>query len=216
MMNGINAQTSAASCSRRRLISGATALIAMPGFVRGAFAQENRRPTPAQAEGPFYPVNLPEDSDADLLANGKLRYAQGQPAWLEGTLTDLAGMPVHGATVEIWQCDQQGHYHHAGDGGQADPAFQGFGRASVGADGGFRFRTIRPARYAGRTPHIHMKVKLGRHDLLTTQLYVEGDPHNAGDGLYRRLNDADRAALTRRFEPVADGLRARFDIVVQT
>ena len=38
MMSGINLQTSAASCSRRRLISGATALIAVPVFVRGAFA----------------------------------------------------------------------------------------------------------------------------------------------------------------------------------
>ena len=168
IMNGINPQISAASCSRRRLISGVTALIAVPAFVRGAFAQESRRPTPAQTEGPFYPVTLPEDSDADLLANGKLRYAQGEPAWLEGTLTDLAGRPVQGASVEIWQWDQQGHYHDPGDGGRADPAFQGFGRASVGADGGFRFRTIRPARFAGRTPHIHLKVKLGRRDLLTT------------------------------------------------
>lgn len=216
MFSGINAHTDVASCSRRRLISGATALIAAPVFVRAALAQETRRPTPVQTEGPFYPVNLPEDSDADLLVNGRLRYAQGQAAWLEGTLTDLAGRAVHGATVEIWQCDQQGHYHHPGSGGRADPAFQGFGRASVGADGGFRFRTIRPARYAGRTPHIHLKVKLGRRDLLTTQLYVQGETHNAGDGLYRRLNDADRAALTRPFEPVADGVRASFDIVVQT
>jgi protocatechuate 3,4-dioxygenase beta subunit len=41
--------------------------------------------------------------------------------------------------VEIWQCDQAGHYHHPGDGGRADPAFQGFGRVTVDSDGRYRF-----------------------------------------------------------------------------
>ncbi len=215
-MNDSNPRRGSAPLLRRTLISGAVVLIAAPVFVRGALAQENRRPTPRQTEGPFYPVALPEDSDADLLAHGKLRYAQGQPAWLEGTLTDTAGRALSGAAIEIWQCDQQGHYHHPGDGGRADPAFQGFGRTSVGADGAFRFRTIRPAHYAGRTPHIHVKVKLARRELLTTQWYVEGDPHNASDGLWRRLSAPDRAALTRPFEPVGDGVRAHFELVVQT
>jgi protocatechuate 3,4-dioxygenase, beta subunit len=201
--------------ARRHLIGGAAAWLAAPAFIRDALAQETRRPTPSQTEGPFYPVTLPQDSDADLLANGTLRYARGQAAWLDGTLVDPAGRPVNGAAVEIWQCDEQGRYHHPGDGGRADPAFQGFGRAGVGADGAFRFRTIRPAHYAGRTPHIHVKVRLGRRELLTTQWYVEGDPHNAGDPLYRRLSPEDRAALTRPFEPVADGLRARFELVVR-
>lgn len=202
---------------RRVLLAAAgAALIATPALHLRAWAQApSRRLTPAQTEGPFYPVALPADSDADLLANGALRYTRGQAAWVEGTVSDPDGRPLRGAVVEIWQCDEQGHYHHPGDGGRADPAFQGFGRSSVGTDGAFRFRTIRPAHYAGRTPHIHVKVKLGRRELLTTQLYVEGDPHNAGDSLYRRLSPEDRAALTRPFEPVADGLRARFEIVVK-
>ncbi len=205
-----------APCLRRRLIAGAAALIAVPAFVRGALAQETRRRTPAQTEGPFYPVVMPDDSDADLLANGKLNYLQGQPAWLEGSLTDMAGKALHGATIEIWQCDQQGHYHHPSDGCRADPAFQGFGRSNVGADGRYRFRTIRPAHYAGRTPHIHVKVKLAQRELLTTQLYVQDDPHNEQDALWRRLTAADRAALTRPFVPAADGVRASFDLILQT
>lgn len=200
--------------ARRRIIIAGAASIGAPMFVRNVRAQEARRLTPTQTEGPFYPVALPADTDADLLVQGPLRYTQGQAAWLEGTVSDAAGRAATGAVVEIWQCDQQGRYHHPGDGGRADPAFQGFGRAAVGADGTYRFRTIRPAHYAGRTPHIHVKVKLASRELLTTQLYVEGDPHNAGDGLWRRLGAADRAALTKPFEPVADGLRARFDIVV--
>jgi protocatechuate 3,4-dioxygenase beta subunit len=194
----------------RRTVTAA--LVALPAVWRGAIAQE-RRVTPAQTEGPFYPVQLPADSDHDLLRNGNLRYAQGQPAWVEGTVTDTRGRPLGGGVVEIWQCDHAGHYHHPGDGGKADANFQGFGRATLGADGRYRFRTIRPVAYAGRTPHIHVKVRLDRRELLTTQLYVEGDPHNDRDFLWRRLGD-DRPLLTVPFRNGSDGLQASFPIVV--
>ena len=172
------------------------------------------RRTPAQTEGPFYPVNLPADTDADLLRQGGTAYAKGQPCWLDGQVRGANGQPLAGAVVEIWQCDAAGHYRHPGDGDRADPDFQAFGRVVADAEGRYRFRTIRPVAYSGRTPHIHVKVKQGRRTLLTTQLYVAGDPGNAQDFLWRRLGEADRAALTVPFTPGADGLRASFDIVV--
>ena len=198
---------------RRRLVLGSAVLLAAPAVLRAALAEGTQRLTPSQTEGPFYPVTLPADTDFDLLAQGERRYAQGRPAWLEGTVTDPAGRAVAGAAVEIWQCDQQGHYHPPGD-RSADPDFQGFGRVNVGADGSYRFRTIRPAPYSGRTPHIHVKVRLGARELLTTQVYVEGDPGNARDGLWRNLRPADRSALTVPFDAAGDGVRARFAIVV--
>lgn len=193
------------------------ALVALPALWTGVRAQAPaaRRVTPSQTEGPYYPVRLPEDADADLLRNGRLSYDRGQPAWVTGSVTDLAGKPVAGAVVEIWQCDHAGHYHHPGDGDRADPAFQGFGRVAVGADGKYRFRTLRPAAYAGRTPHIHFKVRLGARELLTTQLYVAGDPGNERDFLWRRLDAVSRGDLTSTFSPGPDGLQARFPIVVQ-
>jgi len=192
------------------------ALVALPALWLGARAQAPAalRPTPAQTEGPFYPVEFPRDSDHDLLRNGTARYAKGQPAWVSGQLRDLQGRPLAGAQVEIWQCDEAGHYHHPGDGGRADPAFQGFGRVTVGADGQWRFRTIRPVAYGGRTPHIHLKVRLDRRELLTTQLYVRDDPHNARDFLWRNLDAASRDALTVAFQPGSDGLQAVFPITV--
>jgi len=198
--------------------TAAAALVAMPMVWTGLRAQPapGRRPTPAQTEGPFYPVSLPKDTDFDLLHNGSLSYTKGQPAWVEGNVTDLQGRPVAGAQVEIWQCDETGHYHHPGDSGKADPAFQGFGRVTVGADGQYRFHTIRPAPYSGRTPHIHVKVKLGPRELLTTQLYVAGDPHNERDFLWRSLSADARAAVTVPFESGSDGLRAAFPIVIAT
>jgi protocatechuate 3,4-dioxygenase, beta subunit len=163
----------------RRSLSAA--LVAMPALWLGPRAQSvpARRATPSQTEGPFYPLELPADSDFDLLRNGALAYSRGQPSWVEGTVTDLQGKSVAGAQVEIWQCDEAGHYHHPGDGGRADKAFQGFGKVLVAADGQYRFRTIRPVAYGGRAPHIHVKVRLGNRALLTTQLYVQGDSGNA-------------------------------------
>ena len=195
----------------------AAAFIAAPALWLGARAQAQaaRRATPSQTEGPFYPVRLPADADFDLLKNGTLSYAKGEPAWVSGSITDLAGKPVAGAQVEIWQADAAGHYDHPGDGSRIDPAFQGFGKVVVGADGAYRFRTIKPVPYSGRAPHIHFKVKLGARELLTSQLYVAGDAHNARDFLWRNLReDADRAALTVPFVRGGDGLMARFEIVV--
>lgn len=207
--------------TRRQVLvrSGAAALAGIPALAWMARprAAGALRPTPRQAEGPFYPVEMPVDSDADLLRNGARVYRQGVAAWVEGRVTDVAGLPVKGAVVEIWQCDHNGRYHHPGDGGRADQAFQGFGRTQVRADGAYRFHTLRPARYSGRTPHIHVKVRLGERELLTTQLYVEGEPGNADDDLWQDLRDpADRAAITVRFAAPRAGepLRAWFPIVV--
>jgi len=204
------------SLHRRRLVVAAAAGLAAPGWLTPTLAQgRTLAPTPTQTEGPFYPVALPADMDADLLRNGNARYGRGQPAWLDGTVVDLAGVPVQSAVVEIWQCDAAGHYHHPGDGGRADLAFQGFGRAVVDRDGRYRFRTIRPAPYSGRTPHIHVKVRLDRMELLTTQLYVQGDPGNERDFLWRRLSEPARAAITVPFTTGSDGVQATFPIVVQ-
>ena len=199
---------------RRQLLTAA--LVSMPALWLGARAQPapTRRATPSQTEGPFYPLEFPKDSDFDLLRNGNLSYPLGQAAWLEGSVSDLAGRLVGGAVVEIWQCDEAGHYHHAGDGGRADNRFQGFGRVTAGADGLYRFRTIKPVAYSGRTPHIHVKVKLGRRELLTTQLYVANDPGNARDFLWQRLSTAERDALTTPFVAGADGVNANFAMVV--
>lgn len=200
--------------SKRTLISATGALL-LGGLMRPSWAQTRRHATPSQTEGPFYPVAEPKDADYDLLKNGTLAYSKGQPAWVEGVVTDLDGAPLKGGTVEIWQCDEAGHYDHPSDGAKIDPSFQGFGRVVLNAAGEFRFRTIKPVQYTGRTPHIHAKVKLGKRELLTTQLYVADEPGNARDGIWRRLSSEDRAVVTSLFTPVADGLRARYALAVR-
>ena len=204
-----------ASTLRRSLLLGSAALLAAPVFIRDARAQTRLPITPSQTEGPYYPVTLPRDSDFDLLRNGDRRYGKGQAAWVTGRVLNPAGQALKGGVIEIWQCDQDGHYDHPRDGTRFDRDFQGFGRVTLSAEGDFRFRTIRPAPYSGRTPHIHAKVKLGPKELLTTQLYVEGDPGNARDFLWNRLSAAGQTSLTRPFVPGNDGLMAEYTLVVE-
>ena len=208
--------TTQTSDTRRRQLLAATLGVPLILASRRSWAQAPRPllRTPSQTEGPFYPVIEPKDSDGDLLHNGNLVYSRGTPCWLDGQVLDLDGRPLAGAAVEIWQCDEAGNYHHPGNRGEAAREFQGFGRVLADAQGRYRFRTIRPSPYVGRTPHIHVKVKLGPRELLTTQLYVEGDPGNPRDMLWRSLNAEQRAALTQPFVPGPDGLRAEFVLVV--
>lgn len=173
--------------------------------------------TPAQAEGPFYPLELPLDHDNDLVqVEGRTEPAAGAVLNLGGRVLGADGRPAPGLRVEIWQCDALGVYHHPGDRrGPADPNFQGFGHTIADNQGGYRFRTIVPVTYPGRTPHIHVKILGADVDVLTTQMYVAGHPDNERDGLYRRLGRASEL-VTVALEPDGDGeaRRALFDIVL--
>jgi protocatechuate 3,4-dioxygenase, beta subunit len=73
--------------------------------------------------------------------------------------------------------------------------------------------------YPGRTPHIHFIVKKSDKRLLTTQLYVKGEPLNAKDDILNAIKDKKvRDALIVDFAPLEGSksgeLVARFDIVV--
>lgn len=200
--------------TRRTVIVGAGAALTAP-LAWGATSVV----TPRQTEGPFYPRNWSGDVDNDLVrVRGAAAQALGRVAHVMGRVLDIQGKPVADALVEIWQCDANGRYRHPGDtslfGRARDVGFQGYGRTVVTADGGYRFRTIRPVAYAGRAPHIHVRVKHADREVLTTQLYVAGDPLNERDGLYTR--EPNRSALTAPFLPangIEDGaLAATFDI----
>ena len=178
--------------------------------------------TPRQTEGPFYPTALPLDTDNDLIVvNRGLTPAVGTITHLTGRLIDASGAPVRNAVVEIWQCDAKGVYLHPGSDGGArrDGNFQGFGRFLTGTSGEYYFRTIKPVAYPGRTPHIHVKVRRGGADLLTTQCYIQGEPQNDRDGVLRGIRDARaRESVIVPFAPLpqstAGELQARFDIVL--
>jgi protocatechuate 3,4-dioxygenase beta subunit len=197
------------------------------GLLIGALACSTQRAlaqrlivTPAQTEGPFYPDQLPLDQDNDLiLVAGHKASAAGEITHLTGRILDLQGNPLRGVVIEIWQVDHNGHYIHSGDAGARNDAdFQGFGRFETDQDGAYRFRTIKPVPYPGRTPHIHVKLRKGGRELLTTQLYVQGHPLNERDGVLRSIRDPQqRASVMVPFLASKEHqgeLTARFDIVL--
>lgn len=201
--------------SRRAALAMAGAGALLAGPARAA------SPTPRQTPGPFYPG--PEervaDTDWDLVrVAGRVRAAGGEVMWLSGKVLDTGGAPITGARVEIWQCDVNGRYHHSADTGAGRPRdddFQGFGAARTGPDGDYRFRTIRPVVYPGRTPHIHARIVPPEARELVTQIYVLDDPQNQRDFIFRSLGAAKQAMVVMDPARRPDGdLQASFNFVV--
>jgi protocatechuate 3,4-dioxygenase, beta subunit len=207
--------------TRRRLLAGSAALAALGGAGAPAAWAERLLPTPEQTTGPFYPLTLPLDSDNDLVTvQGQPAPAAGEVTHVVGRVLDASGRPVSGTRIEIWQCDAFGQYHHPRDrGGGADPNFQGFGATVTDASGAYRFRTIKPVPYPGRTPHIHFAIKGPDFEPLTTQMYIKGHPLNARDFLLSRIPEPARERVLVDFAPApeaveAGALLAAFDIVL--
>jgi protocatechuate 3,4-dioxygenase beta subunit len=206
----------------RRALLGYLTLGASALYAPGAFAEALFR-TPAQTEGPFYPDQLPLDKDNDLVKiDNDTTPAVGAITHLSGRILDSNGEPVKNAVIEIWQVDNNGAYLHTKDPNRAkrDKHFQGYGKFETGSTGEYRFRTIKPVPYPGRSPHIHVKVSKGDRELLTSQCYVEAEKErNAQDGIYRSLRtEQERKALTVAFVPIKDSkageLAAKWDIVL--
>jgi protocatechuate 3,4-dioxygenase, beta subunit len=206
--------------TRRQIILGGT-LGAAAWLVPGAFAEELSR-TPAMTEGPFYPDRLPLDTDNELIIiNNSLTPAVGEITQLTGRVLTRNGSPVNNAVVEIWQVDGNGVYLHSesANATRRDRNFQGFGRFTTNARGEYRFRTVKPISYPGRTAHIHFKIKRCDRELLTTQLFIAGLVSNARDGIYRGVGGiVERELVTVDFRRVIQDnrveYRANFDIVL--
>lgn len=191
------------SLTRRGVL--ATGAIASAGFftLDTSLAQQPLAPTPEcrdgdaatvrQTEGPFFTPMSPER--ADLIEPGMA----GQPIELVGFVLTRACRPVPGAVVDLWQADNKGDYDNSG--------FRLRGHQRADADGRYRFRTIVPGVYPGRTRHFHVKVAPPSGRLLTTQLYFPGEPGNLRDDLFRR-------ELLIRAAKNEGSLAGRFDFVL--
>ena len=92
--------------------------------------------------------------------------------------------------------------------------FKDFGHDVTGQDGSYRFRTIKPGKYPGRAPHIHVKVLDGNREVLTTQFYEDNPSENSKDGLYRRLSTAQADRVLMRYQMTDRGVETIVDIVV--
>jgi protocatechuate 3,4-dioxygenase beta subunit len=167
--------------TRRALLAAAMAAGGL-GFYERALAQQALPPTPeckdgdeptaAQTEGPFYKPKSPQR--ADLREAG----VTGRPVMLSGLVLTRHCRPVPRAVVDLWHADDKGDYDNRG--------FRCRGHVLTDETGRYRFRTILPGLYTGRTRHYHVKVAAPGRPLLTTQLYFPNEPANARDDLFQR------------------------------
>jgi protocatechuate 3,4-dioxygenase beta subunit len=146
--------------------------------------------TGAQTEGPFFKPKSPERMS--LLEKN----LGGERILVTGIVLSQACKPVANALLDFWHSDDAGEYDNRG--------YRYRGHQFSDAQGRWTLETIVPARYPGRTRHLHVKVQAAGRRVLTTQVYFPGDPGNARDPLYR-------ADLTMR----RNGSEGRFDFVIE-
>jgi protocatechuate 3,4-dioxygenase beta subunit len=149
---------------------------------------------------------------------------------VHGKVLDSDGRPVRETLIEAWQANAAGRYAHELDDHPAplDPNFTGLGRCLTGADGSFRFISIKPGAYpwrnspnAWRPAHIHFSL-FGQafEQRLVTQMYFPGDPLLPFDPIYNSVPDVRaRLRLIAQLDlanTVAEwALAYRFDIVLR-
>jgi len=73
--------------------------------------------------------------------------------------------------------------------------------------------------YPGRTPHVHVKVKVKGREELTTQFFVKGEKRNERDFVFRDIQDDDaRELVLSDYTPIpkstAGELSAKYDVVL--
>jgi protocatechuate 3,4-dioxygenase beta subunit len=146
-----------------------------------------------QTEGPYFKPSSPQRADL-VEPDTKARLVE-----INGQVLTRSCRPVERALVDLWHADERGEYDNAG--------FRYRGHLFTDGEGRYRFRTILPAIYPGRTRHYHIEVQAPEWPVLTTQLYFPDEPANRRDGLFRR-------DLAMRIAEAPDGLAARFDFVL--
>jgi len=130
--------------------------------------------TPPVPEGPYYKneqlnrVNITENQ-------------QGIPVDYVFRVEDKNCKPIGGAIVDIWQCNNQGHYS---DFQQEHTASEKWlrGYQTTDKNGICRFTSVFPGWYEGRLTHLHVKVIIDHQPVLTTNCFF---PKETEQEVYR-------------------------------
>lgn len=154
---------------------------------------KDAHPTPRSSEGPYYTPRSP--LRGSFLEPG----FKGERIILAGRVVTRRCRPVAGAIVDLWHADGIGEYDNRG--------FRGRGHQVTDADGRYRFLTVVPGDYPGRTRHYHVKLVAPDRPPLTTQLYFPEVAGNARDFLFK-------PELLLKIDNNADDRVARFDFVL--
>ena len=197
----------------------------------------HRRPNGATENtilGPFYIPDAPRyEHGANICLDGK-----GEPLMVSGRVLDIAGNPIAGATIDVWQTNEDGFYDVQQKGVQPD--FNLRGVFVSGPDGSYSFRSAKPRyypipddgpvgkmlaaldRHPNRAAHIHFIVTAPGYDPVITHIFAPDCEYLSEDavfgvketliGDFKQVDDAGRAAAHGLANPFWSlGLHARRD-----
>ena len=176
-------------------------------------ATSHRKGNKGSIEGPYYVPNSPEHNSPATI---EMRPDEkGTPLLFQGQVRSTDGSPLPNAKIELWHADEDGFYSQFAPN---IPEWNLRGTFITDEEGNFQINTIQPAPYqiptdgacgqliaaagwhAWRPAHLHLKVSAPGYELLTTQLYFPGDPHNDDD-----IATATKPQLMLDIQPAADG-----------
>ena len=123
----------------------------------------------------------------------------GTPFILTGQVLTQGCVPIVGAIVELWHANDAGEYDNEG--------YRLRGHRYTNVSGQYRFSTIVPGQYPGRTRHFHLKFQAPDKPVLTTQFYFPNEPENERD---RRFNPKLLLSVSQASE-----LTGRFNVVLE-
>jgi catechol 1,2-dioxygenase len=165
--------------------------------------------------GPFHMVQSPPRQLGDDIAlDGK-----GAPCLVSGQVTGPDGEPLAGASVDVWQTNEDGFYDVQQPGIQPPGNLRGLFTAD--ADGRFWFRSVVPRYYpipddgpvgqllaaTGRHPyrpaHLHFIVAAPGYRPVTTHVFVADSPYLDSDAVF-----GVKESLVRDVPEVDDPARA--------
>ena len=177
-------------------------------------AINSRRPTGASENtvlGPFHIDGTPDLEMGDNICLDQ----KGEPMFVHGRILDTEGNPIEGASIDVWQANDEGFYDVQQQGIQ--PVFNLRGKFKTGADGRYWFRAVRPkhysipddgpvgdllrglARHPFRPAHLHYIVAKDGFDTLTTHIFDPDDKYIHSDAVF-----GVKESLLAEFKPVED------------
>ena len=203
--------------TRREVVAllGAAGYAALSGYRLAPAARTTARPPcvvrPEQTEGPYFVDESLRRSDLRTdPSDGSIK--PGIPidlAILVSRMENARCQPLVGVQVDIWHCDHEGVYSDV-----QDPRFNTVGKKFLRGcqvtdeQGRAQFTTIYPGWYAGRTVHIHIKIRSPSTERrgfeFTSQLYFDD---TLSDRIYTAVPYGGRGARTTRNE--MDGIYRR-------
>ncbi len=165
--------------------------------------------------GPFYLPDAPRyPHGANICLDGK-----GEPVVVQGRVLDEAGRPVAGATLDVWQANEDGFYDVQQKGIQPDWNLRGVFESD--SDGKYWFRSAKPryypipddgpvgkmlyalGRHPNRAAHLHFIVTAPGYDTVVTHIFTPDCPYLAEDAVF-----GVKPSLVADFARVDDPARA--------